>query len=135
MSHELAQHTRVDLRGDTLTVATPDGASRLFRRSGNVRIQIRVPYDSAARIRSASAGTTCHGRFARLTVDSASGDVHIEHVTGHATFRMASGDVRVDRVDGQLQVNGASGDVTAQQAGGPVEVSLASGDIDVHRVG
>lgn len=133
-SYEAAERTKIELRGDTLTVAAPDG-SWLGRRSGSLRVQIRVPLDSALRLKSASANVTCHGRFAGLTADTASGDVHVEHVTGDAHVKSASGDVTAGQVDGELQVGGASGDVTAQQVGGHVDARLASGNVEIGDAG
>jgi DUF4097 and DUF4098 domain-containing protein YvlB len=134
-SRELAERTRVEQRGDVLTIAAPDTSGRLWQHSGRIRVRVRVPVDSTARISTASAEVTCHGRYATMAVDSASGDVYVEHVTGDASFRMASGDVRALRVDGQLQVKGASGDVTAQHTGGQVAAKVASGRVEIQDAG
>lgn len=132
-SRELAEQTRVSLDGDTLTVTTPDGLGRLFRR-GAVRIEIRVPMGSSARVDTASADVTCQGRWADLAIDTASGDLRVEHATGDATVKTASGDIRLDRVDGRLRIRGASADVSAGRFGGPAEVDLASGDVNIDEV-
>lgn len=133
-SAELAAETRVDLRGETLTVAVPD-SSNWRRRSGAITVAIRVPLDSSAQVKAASADTSGHGRYARFDVESASGDVYAEHVTGDATIQTASGDVRTGRVDGDLRVKGASGDLEAQHIGGSVSVKSASGDVQVEELG
>lgn len=130
-SRDLAERTSVELRGDTLSVVTPSGSGGLLRRSGSVRIDVRVPVDGTVEVKAASADTTCRGRYARATVDSASGQIFVEHVTGAAAAHAASGDIRLIRVDGDLTVSGASGDVRADQAGGRVEAKLSSGDLQI----
>jgi DUF4097 and DUF4098 domain-containing protein YvlB len=133
-SCELAEETQVELRGDTLVIATPD-RSGWRRRDGSLAVTVRVPRDSSVDAKVASATTACHGRFATVDVDSASGDAYAEHVTGKAVFQTASGDVRTGAVDGALRVKGASGDLKAGRVGGSVDVKTASGDIQIEEAG
>jgi DUF4097 and DUF4098 domain-containing protein YvlB len=130
-SRELANHTMVELRGDTLLVTTPDESRGFLRRSGSVRIDVRLPVDGTVEIKSASADTTCRGRYADAALDTASGDIFVERVTGEAAIRAASGDIRLIQVDGPLSVSGASGDVRAERAGGRVDAKLGSGDLQI----
>jgi DUF4097 and DUF4098 domain-containing protein YvlB len=134
-SREMAERTTVELRGDTLSVITPSSSGGLLSRSGSVRIAARVPLDGTVQVKSASADTTCRGRYARTSVDSASGDIFIEHVTGDAAARTASGAIRLIRVDGDLTVSGASGDIRADRAGGRVDAKLNSGDLQIGDAG
>jgi hypothetical protein len=129
-SHEAAERTTVEMRGDTLTVAGPEGGW-LLGRSGALTITIRVPLDSRLRLKFASADVACHGRFGALDADGASGGLTVEHVTGHAKVKIASGDVTAGQVDGDFEVGGASGDVTAQHVGGAVDARLASGNVNI----
>jgi DUF4097 and DUF4098 domain-containing protein YvlB len=134
-SRELAERTSVELHGDTLSVIAAEDFGGLLRRSGSVRIEVRVPMDGPVEIKAASADTACRGRYAAAAVDSASGDIFVEHVTGDAATRTASGDIRLIRVDGALSVAGASGDVRADRVGGEVDAKLASGDLQVGEAG
>jgi len=133
-SFEAAERTTVELRGDTLTVTSPDGGW-LARRPASLRIDIRVPLDSRLRLRTASADLTARGRFASVDATGASGDMYLEHVTGDAKVKIASGDITAGQIDGELQVSGAAGDITAQHVGGPVDTSVASGGIDIGSAG
>jgi DUF4097 and DUF4098 domain-containing protein YvlB len=133
-SAELAAETRAELRGDTLKIATPE-SSGWRGRNGSISVTVHVPIDSSAEAKVASAGTSFHGRLARVEVESASGDVYVELVTGDATVQTASGDVRAGRVEGNLRVKGASGDLNAQHIGGSLGVKSASGDIEVEALG
>lgn len=134
-SRELAERTAVELRGDTLSVIAPESSGGLLRRSGSLRIEVRVPVDGTVEIKTASADTTCRGRYASAAVDSASGDAFVDHVTGDAAARTASGDIKLIRVDGALSVGGASGDVQAERIGGQVDAKLASGDLQIGEAG
>jgi hypothetical protein len=133
-SHEAAERTTVEFRGDTLTVVAPEG-TWLSRRNAALLVTIRLPLDSRLRFKTASADVACRGRFASLDGEGASGDLHVEHVTGDAKVKIASGDVTAGQVDGELQVGGASGDVTAQHVGGAVDARLASGNVDITSAG
>lgn len=130
-SRDLAADTTVELRGDTLLVVTPKSSEGLLRRSGSVRIDVRMPLDGTVEVKAASADTVCRGRYARAALTSASGDILVEHVTGDASAETASGKVRMIRIDGDLTVRGASGDVRADHAGGRINAKLASGDLQI----
>lgn len=131
-SRSLVERTTIELAGDTLTIDAAHASSGLFRRGG-VRIEIRVPADSAIQIKSASADVTCRGRLATAAVETASGDVELDHVSGDAVLRTSSGDIRAERVDGGLTLSGASGDLTAGYAGGPVFAKGASSDVVIQQ--
>ena len=47
------------------------GSSGWRRRNGSVAVAIRVPLDGTVHVKAASADTACHGRFARVEVESA----------------------------------------------------------------
>ncbi|GAA4702616.1 DUF4097 family beta strand repeat-containing protein [Phytohabitans rumicis] len=133
-SDEAAERTKIEFHGDTLTVTAPEGGW-LGRRSAAIQVTIRVPLDSSLRLKAASADTACRGRFAAIDVNSASGDISFEHVTGDARVKIASGDVTAGQVDGELQVGGAAGDVSARHVGGLVDTNLASGNVEVGEAG
>jgi hypothetical protein len=134
-SREAAENTRVELSGDTLLIAAPEAGGWLLRRSPKVRVNARVPSGSTGRLRVASADVTCHGEWAQVKLNTASGDAYVEHVTGDLSVNSASGDVRAAKVDGRLTVNTASGDISARQVAGGVEAKSASGDVEVDDAG
>jgi DUF4097 and DUF4098 domain-containing protein YvlB len=135
ISREAAEHARVEMRQDRLVVEVPDASvGFLFRRGPRVRMEIRVPLDCSLDVRMASADLSGHGRYADVTLKSASGDAYLEHVTGRLIANTASGDVRLVRGDGPVQFNGASGDLSAQTIGGELVAHSASGDLEVEDV-
>ncbi|MFS8479253.1 MAG: DUF4097 family beta strand repeat-containing protein [Micromonosporaceae bacterium] len=129
---EAAARTRVDLRDGRLTVEAPEGW--LLRRSPRLRVALRVPLDCTLHVKVASADTNCRGRYADAVVNTASGDVYVEHVTGDVSANTASGDLRFVEVGGQLRVNMASGDITAQAVGGELTIHSASGEVAVEQI-
>ncbi|HEY8473393.1 MAG TPA: DUF4097 family beta strand repeat-containing protein [Natronosporangium sp.] len=130
-SRQAAAETKVELSGDTLTVAAPENSGWLLRRSGRLRVTARVPVDSSARIRVASADVSCHGQWRDAKLNTASGDAYVEQLTGDLTVNTASGDARAGTVGGRLTVKSASGDITANQVNGSVDVTSASGRVQL----
>lgn len=136
-STEAATNTRVEMRGSTLVVETPENKGWSFRwgRAWRVRIEVRIPLDSTVSARVSSADVICHGRLMALTAHTASGDVRADETTGDVTINTASGDVRIGNCGGDLRVNTASGDLNAGVIGGDATVHAASGDIEIQAVG
>jgi DUF4097 and DUF4098 domain-containing protein YvlB len=125
-SRNAAARTRVELRDGGLVVEAPEWTGLLFRRGPRVRVRIHLPQDGELNVTVASAEVRAAGRYRTANINSASGDVTIEHVTG---------DGRVGRVDGDLRITAASGDFVVGRVGGEVSAHSASGDIAVERVG
>jgi hypothetical protein len=134
--------TRVEFENGTLSIIAPQG------RSTSLTATVDLPDGSSCNVKTASADTRCSGQFATVEIDSASGDVEAERVSGAAKVRTASGDVRITdtgsaRVDtgsgdvwlgaseGDAQVQSASGDVYVGRAGGDAAVRTASGDVRI----
>jgi DUF4097 and DUF4098 domain-containing protein YvlB len=130
-SRDAAAQTRVELSGDTLTIAAPEGSGWLLRRSGRLRVTARVPTGSSGRLRVATADISGHGQWRDVKLNTASGDAHFEQVAQDLTINSATGDVRAGTIGGRLTVKTASGDVTARQVSGSVDVTSASGDVQL----
>jgi hypothetical protein len=126
---EAAERTRVDLHGDTLVIEYPTSAGP--RPRARVRVRAWVPAGSAVDGNVSSADLTCHGRFAAVTANSASGAVAVEEVAGDLLVNTASGDVRAGRVGGRLRVDSASADVRAEFVGADSKIDSASGDMEI----
>jgi DUF4097 and DUF4098 domain-containing protein YvlB len=98
--------------------------------NGGLEVRARVPHGAAMKIKTASADTQLAGRFGKVDVNSASGDVHARGEIGeNATVKTVSGDVELERVDGDLSVQCVSGDVRARAVAGDVDTKSVSGDI------
>lgn len=129
-SREAAESTRVELRDGELVVAVPRRDGLLFGREPRVRVEVRVPHDSALSFRTASASVEAAGRYAEVRGKTASGDVLVAEA-GDVRVETASGDLRVEAVTGPAVVSATSGDVTVGRAGGPVEAAVVSGCLRV----
>lgn len=130
-----ADQTRVELAGDTLVIAAPEGSGWMLWRAPRIRIFARVPTGSKVRLRAAATDVTCHGEWAEVKLNTASGDAYVERVTGDLSANAASGDVRVIDVGGKLSVKTASGDVSAQRVADAASVTTASGNVQLDEVG
>lgn len=125
-----AENTLVEMRGDTLVIHAPEPAGWIWRRGG-IRVTARVPLDSGFECHIASADVVLAGRWREGSVNSASGDVRIESLTGNLRVNTASGDVTVGRVGGDVRVHSASGDVEVGSLAGDALLHSASGDLRV----
>jgi hypothetical protein len=134
-ARDAAARTRVELRDGILLVEAPEWTGWLFRRGPRVRVTVHLPQDGDLVVKVASADVRAAGRYRSASVNSASGDVYVDTVTGDASANTASGDVRFERVDGELRLNGASGDISVGHVGGDVSAHCASGDVAIDRAG
>lgn len=135
-ARDAAERTQVEFTVDRLVIAAPDASGWALRwRAPRVRVTVRVPTDSSGRLRSASAETSCHGQWAAIQLNTASGAAEIDRVTGDLTVNTASGNLRADQAGGRLTVKTASGDVTARQVGGSADVKTASGNVQLDDAG
>lgn len=128
-----AEATEVSFDGDNLVIAAPSGW--LSWRSGSVSVEARVPVDSSAHIKTASADITCRGRYGKVEAHSASGDVSVDDVSKDVKIQTASGDIGIGDVGGHLHATSASGDIKAGKVGGAASLKTASGDIEIDAVG
>src|SRR5258705_6661900 len=93
-SRDAAENTLVDFDGGRLRVEVPESASGwIFKRSGQVRIDIRIPEESRVRAHSGSADIRITGRIGSVELTSGSGDAHIASASGDVTVKTGSGDV------------------------------------------
>jgi len=135
-SRAAADNTKVQFNGDRLNIEVAETAGGwIFRRSGRVRIDLRLPIDSQLRAQTGSADVHADGRLGATTIHTGSGDSYVTETSGDLTVQSGSGDVRAERVGGILRARAASGDVSAASVAGEVIVELASGDVDIEEVG
>jgi len=70
----------------------------------------------------------------KLEVQSVSGDVRIQDVTGFLSVGTTSGDVRVDGAGDSIRIETVSGDIVVERAPRGAWVSTASGEIELNHV-
>lgn len=133
-SHAAAAQTQVSMNGDRLHIETPDAhGGWLFRRSGRLQVELRMPLDSQLRAQVGSADIHAEGRLRLIDVKSGSGDVLCADCVD-LTVQSGSGDIRAGRVRGTLRVNTGSGAVSAGRVDGQVHVNSASGDVSIEHI-
>jgi DUF4097 and DUF4098 domain-containing protein YvlB len=130
-----AEETEVSFDGNVLTIEAPRGSGWWSWRNASVTVELHVPSESSARIKTASASISCRGRCGNLNVRSASGDISVGDASGAVRARSASGAIEVGDVGGELEANSASGDITAGKVGGGARLRTASGDIKIGSIG
>jgi hypothetical protein len=64
-------------------------------------------------------------------IQTASGNLRAEGISGHVNLQTASGDVTVRGVGGEIHASSASGTVRVAESTGTVNASSASGDVEV----
>jgi DUF4097 and DUF4098 domain-containing protein YvlB len=140
----LVAQTIVELRGDSLvvdfharramfgiTIALGDFSIG----GGSLRVHASVPHGVKARLATASADMTLHGRYAALEAKTASGDLTVRgEIAGPAVVKTVSGDVRLDSVGGDVRVQSVSGDVGVRTVGGSLVGKSVSGDVRVDSI-
>jgi DUF4097 and DUF4098 domain-containing protein YvlB len=130
-ARDAAERTRVDLSGNgrRLTVLAPERRI-VFGRGTPIAVTVTVPAGSRAKLKTASAESSCRGRLAELRATTASGAVSAEEVTGDVEVRAASGAVRLGAT-GRAEVHTASGTIRIGSATGDVQVHVASGRVEI----
>jgi DUF4097 and DUF4098 domain-containing protein YvlB len=134
-ARQAAAETIVEMTADGLIIETPQARGFIVRRSPSVDVTVRLPTDSRIMARTASADVTADGRLGSADVNTASGDLRIEHVAGDLRRHSASGDTHFRRVDGTVNADGASGDVRGGVVVGDFTSKSASGDVIIEAVG
>lgn len=94
-------------------------------------IEITVPHQSRATVRTGSADITCHGELAAIKFRSGSGDVRVQDLTGPGVIETGSGDVRIATASAELRIKSGSGDIQVDHAEAAAAISTGSGDVTV----
>jgi DUF4097 and DUF4098 domain-containing protein YvlB len=134
-ARQAAARTRVELVDGVLVVDAPESGGWGFRRTPRVNVNVRLPRGGDLFVKLASANVRALGSYADAKLNSASGDISVEHIAGDAAAGTASGLVNLNRVDGGLRLNSASGTLAVDDVGGDLGAHSASGDIQIGTVG
>ena len=104
-----------------------------FWRTPEVLVRVQCPEGAALEAECGSTDISGHGRFGAVSVTTGSGDIELGE-TADATVQSASGDLEVGRIGGHAQINTASGDVAVDRVGGDAVINTASGDTVINRI-
>lgn len=91
--------------------------------------QIEVPPRTEAQVESGSGDIVIQGISGPVRAHTGSGDAVLERIAGEAEVKTGSGDVEVKEIQGELKIGTGSGDVLAEEVGDDVEIRTGSGDV------
>lgn len=144
-----AEQTRVDYSGGRLQIRAPKQRG-LFGKPGSVDISIELPGGSDVRAGAAVGAFRCEGPLGEcriktstgdiqldqagaINLNTAAGDVTVQHAVGHADVSTGSGAVRIRGIDGTAVIKNSNGDTAVGEITGDLRANAANGDISVER--
>ena len=134
-AEERAALTRIDCKEESgeyrVTVDVPAPEGRSWPGNHEVEVHVGVPEDAYLELMGASADLFAQGRFRGGKLQTASGDIEVDHASGDASAATVSGDVAVAQADGSLKIRTAKGDISVRLASGQLMLESESGDIEV----
>ena len=147
-----ADETRVTFTDGRLDVMGPRRSALVgpTRKSGSVRVTVRLPEGSSLEAHSGLGVITADGALGDVGAKSSAGDVRVAQATsvdlrsglgavtagrvsGDARCTTSSGAIRIDRVGGNALVKNSNGDTWIGDAGSSTRVKSANGTITVDR--
>jgi DUF4097 and DUF4098 domain-containing protein YvlB len=109
--------------GPDIRVGTPE-----------MRLRISCPAGAELNVKTKAADLEAHGDYGDVDLKAASGDFNVESMrTAHV--KTASGDVHLETVSGALDVKTVSGDVYVSSVAGDAIFQTVSGDVFVRDAG
>ena len=150
---DAAGKARVELSGSRLSVVVPKPGGLMayisFRDWGLVDVTVELPAGSTIEAKTGVGELRADGDFAVVSLKSAAGDIHVEHIeagrlvsaAGRLTLAssrgdtelVTAGDMEVGLIDGSAQVKNLNGRTRIGEVTGSIKVKSANGDIVVER--
>jgi hypothetical protein len=118
------------LAGDAARVRVEVPEARQ-RRQPPVDVRVTFPAGSAVEVHSDTAQVVSRGRLASLAGRLATGDLHLDEVSGTVDVRTTAGSVTLLRAGGDVAVRGGTGLVVVRRSEGTARFATTSGDVDV----
>lgn len=126
---KVAAKTEVDFTAGELSIKTVKAGDK----NGSVAISVDLPAGSRLVVNTAWSDLHADGPLGDCTLETASGQVRLDHVTGAADVHNSAGSVRIGDVDGTVRYEGATGRIWIGHARSDVDLSSATGSIDIDR--
>jgi DUF4097 and DUF4098 domain-containing protein YvlB len=95
---------------------------------GKVEVLVTCPHGADLELSGASTTFRAEGRYGRVSVKTASGDLELGTVAGKLDVKTASGDVEIEAVESDGSVVTVSGDLEIARVDGALNVRTVSGD-------
>jgi DUF4097 and DUF4098 domain-containing protein YvlB len=148
-----AEQTRIEYADGRLLVKAPrQRGLGLFGKPGSIDVQVALPTGSQLRGEASMAAFASTGtlgecriktsignirldRTGPLEISTATGDIDVHAVAGHAGVSTSSGALRIGAVDGDAVVKNSNGDSRIDSVSGDLKVNASNGDVLVGHAG
>jgi hypothetical protein len=102
--------------------------------SGNSSWTLEVPDNVTMKLNTGSGDLVINELTGNIKSNSGSGNIELTAVKGELDFNTGSGDVELENMDGQLDLNTGSGNITLRNSKGSYDLNAGSGDIRFDKV-
>lgn len=122
----------LDSVGDTLTVSADNTATFVvFSGSSGIDFDVTVPSQTILNVQTSSGDITAQGVTGKMFLTTSSGDITTNGGSGQITLGTDSGDIHASNISGQMTLTTSSGSITATNASasGASIFQTDSGDI------
>jgi len=144
-----AEQTRIEYAEGRLLVKAPKQRGLgLFGKPGSVDVEISLPAGSQLSGEASIAGFTVTGRLGEcriktsignlrldrtgaLDLNTATGDITVHAVAGHAAASTSAGQVLIDEIDGDAVIMNSNGSCRLGTVTGSLKANNSNGDIQV----
>jgi DUF4097 and DUF4098 domain-containing protein YvlB len=126
-----ADEVTVTFEGNALRVIGPRHSGGFFNKENNLDVEITVPTDSRAMVKTGSADIEADGQLGDTRFKTGSGDVTCDTFSGAASIDTGSGDVEIAEAHAELQIKSGSGDISVGSCVRELNISTGSGDVEV----
>lgn len=132
---QAAAQARVEYADGRLLVALPRSRLRTLVGPGpGPAVSVTIDLPEGSELDGSSwADYACEGRLGPVTINSALGDVRVEH-SGRLRARSSMGDITVGRVDGHADLHTSTGEIRVGTLDGAGVVKTSSGDLSIGEV-
>lgn len=123
----------IDASGDTVRVIESNRSLWCFFCSRSLHYRIDVPEGAEAEIQTASGDIEIDGLSGAVTLTTVSGDVRAEELRGGLSVSTTSGEVQLNAIEGALNVGTISGDIrldAGRIAGATIESTSGSVNLE-----
>jgi hypothetical protein len=126
---ERAEEVTVEQAGDLVRVRAPRRFG--FGSQAPLQVDVTTPRGSHLVARASCASVTATGELASAQVETGSGAVRLEAVTGSVAVKTGSGAVAVDTIGAEADLRAGSGDITVERVAGGARITTGSGTVRV----
>ena len=126
---KVAENTKVDFSAGELSIKTTKSGDK----NGSVAITIELPVGSKLVLNTAWTDVHAEGRLGDCELNTASGQVQLDHIGGTAAIENGAAGVRIGEVEGVVRYEGSNGRIWIGHALSDVELNGAGGSFDIDR--